>query len=147
MLIRFGAIIAVSTVAIVGCAVKPAQYSNQSDKSQPLEIVDVDLSCPDVDTPPREITATVKSVGTGTVTISARWMYEKTQPVNQTNQSLYANGPAITTFRIANPKVWPLGRYRVGILLNGREVQVRKFSITMSGPSTLTQRPECTFAH
>jgi hypothetical protein len=145
MLIKFGAIIAVSIVALAGCAVKPAYHLNQSDKNRPFEIVDVELSCPNVDTPPREIIATVKSIGTGTVTISARWMYEKTQPVNQTNQSLYADGPATTVFRIENPKVWPLGRYRVGILLDGREVQARKFTIMASGFSTLKQRQECTF--
>lgn len=62
-------------------------------------------------------------------TLGARWTYQDGQTVSDIAQSIRADGPATTTFRVHNPHDWPAGKYHVNILLNGKPVADRNFEV------------------
>ena len=83
-----------------------------------------------VDTP--VIYASVATTGrTASATLDARWRYLEGQGVlvNELSQTVAADGPAVTTFKVQNPNRWPVGRYNVQISLNGKPVASREFEI------------------
>jgi pyruvate/2-oxoglutarate dehydrogenase complex dihydrolipoamide acyltransferase (E2) component len=67
-------------------------------------------------------------------TLNAKWTYlEGTgQVIISTSQSITAEGPATTTFRIVNPNLWPEGKYKVDISLDGKEVATKQFDVKKS---------------
>lgn len=67
-------------------------------------------------------------------TLSAQWSYleGKAQPITQTDQQFSASGPAVTTFEVRNPNLWPAGKYQVVISLNGKPVSTQPFEISKS---------------
>ena len=78
------------------------------------------------------IYASVATTGhTAGSTLGARWRYLEGQGVlvNELRQTVAANGPAVTTFKVQNPNRWPAGRYSVEISLNGKPVASRDFEI------------------
>ncbi|MBU6246315.1 MAG: hypothetical protein KGN77_01050 [Xanthomonadaceae bacterium] len=84
----------------------------------------------------RTIYASVETRGkTDGVTLSARWSYleGKGQLVTAISQSIATDGPAVTTFKIQNPHLWPAGKYQVEIALDGKPVSTRSFEVTSSG--------------
>jgi hypothetical protein len=78
------------------------------------------------------IYASVATTGrTAGATLEARWRYleGKGMLVNELSQTVAANGPATTTFKVQNPNRWPAGRYSVEISLDGKAVANREFEI------------------
>ncbi|MEW9622891.1 hypothetical protein [Rhodanobacter geophilus] len=78
------------------------------------------------------IYASVATIGrTAGATLGARWRYLEGQGVlvNELRQTVAANGPAVTTFKVQNPSRWPAGKYSVEISLNGKSVARRDFEI------------------
>lgn len=78
------------------------------------------------------IYASVATTGrTASATLGARWRYLEGQGVlvNELRQTIAANGPAVTTFKVQNPNRWPAGKYSVEISLNGKSVATRDFEI------------------
>ncbi|MEW9571822.1 hypothetical protein ABQJ54_08665 [Rhodanobacter sp. Si-c] len=78
------------------------------------------------------IYASVATTGrTAGATLEARWRYLEGQGVlvNELRQTVAANGPAVTTFKVQNPNRWPAGKYSVEISLNGKSVASRDFEI------------------
>jgi len=78
------------------------------------------------------IYASVATTGrTAGATLDARWRYLEGQGVlvNELSQTVAADGPAVTTFKVQNPNRWPAGRYSVEISLNGKPVASREFEI------------------
>lgn len=67
-------------------------------------------------------------------TLSARWSYleGKGQLVSAISQSIATDGPAVTTFKIQNPHLWPAGKYKVEIALDGKPVSTQSFEIKAS---------------
>lgn len=67
----------------------------------------------------------------GGATLNARWSYLEGsgQLVSNISQSIATDGPAITTFQVHNPDLWPEGRYKVDISLDGKPVASRDFRI------------------
>ncbi|QAU24800.1 hypothetical protein EO087_13045 [Dyella sp. M7H15-1] len=67
-------------------------------------------------------------------TLNAKWSYLEgnSQLVTNTSQSIIADGPATTTFRVQNPNLWPEGKYKVDISLNGKQVQSKTFEVKKS---------------
>ena len=65
-------------------------------------------------------------------TLAARWSYleGKGQLVSNVSQSIATEGPAITSFEVHNPDLWPAGKYRVEISLDGKPVAKKDFTIT-----------------
>jgi len=65
-------------------------------------------------------------------TLNATWRYleGKGQLVSSISQSIATDGPAITTFKVQNPDLWPEGKYKVEISLDGKPVAQQGFEIS-----------------
>ena len=76
--------------------------------------------------------ASVATVGSSSgATLNAKWSYLEGggQLVSNTSQSVATDGPAITTFKVQNPDLWPEGKYKVEISIDGKPVASQDFSI------------------
>ncbi len=83
----------------------------------------------------KTIYASVATEGsTGGATLNAKWSYLEGQGqlVSSISQSIATDGPAITTFKVQNPDLWPEGKYRVEISLDGKSVAKQDFEIRKS---------------
>lgn len=83
----------------------------------------------------KTIYASVTTEGsTGGATLNAKWSYLEGQGqlVSSISQSIATDGPAITTFKVQNPDLWPEGKYRVEISLDGKPVAKQDFEIRKS---------------
>ncbi len=80
---------------------------------------------------PRDtIYVSVDTDGTASgATMTARWMFQDGQLVDEASQTLSATGPTVTEFHISKPDGFPVGTYTVVILLNGQEVESEEFEI------------------
>src|SRR5690606_32889341 len=61
--------------------------------------------------------------------LTARWLFEDGQVVDESSRSVAAGGAATTEFYISNPGGLPAGRYTVEIQLDGRTVETEEFTI------------------
>ncbi|MDA3933845.1 MAG: hypothetical protein PF630_05905, partial [Gammaproteobacteria bacterium] len=70
----------------------------------------------------------------GGATLNAKWSYlvGTSQLVSSISQSIATDGPAVTTFKVQNPDLWPEGKYQVEISLDGKPVAKQDFVITKS---------------
>lgn len=70
----------------------------------------------------------------GGATLNAKWTYlgGTSQLVSSISQSIATDGPAVTTFKVQNPDLWPEGKYRVEISLDGKQVAKQDFEIKKS---------------
>lgn len=62
-------------------------------------------------------------------TLTARWLYQDGQVVDESTQTIAPTGPATTEFHISQANGLPAGDYRVVILLNGAEVETKEFKV------------------
>jgi len=71
---------------------------------------------------------------TGGATLNAKWSYLEGQGqlVSSISQSIATDGPAVTTFKVQNPDLWPEGKYKVEISLDGKPVAKQDFAIRKS---------------
>ena len=67
-------------------------------------------------------------------TLNAKWSYleGRGQLVSSISQAIATTGPAITTFKVQNPDLWPEGKYEVEISLDGKSITKQGFEITKS---------------
>jgi type IV secretory pathway VirB10-like protein len=83
----------------------------------------------------KTIYASVDTSGTTeAATLTAKWSYLEGSGslVMSTSQSINADGPGTTTFRVVNPNLWPEGKYKVDILLDGKQAASKTFEIKKS---------------
>ncbi len=79
--------------------------------------------------------ASVSSTGhSSEVSLTAQWHYleGRGRLISEISQSLATDGPAVTTFQLHNPDLWPEGRYRVDILIDGKPATSQEFEIGKS---------------
>lgn len=71
------------------------------------------------------------SGSTDGATLNASWRYleGKGQLVSSISQRISTSGPATTTFKVENPNLWPEGKYKVDITLDGKQVASKNFEI------------------
>jgi len=63
-------------------------------------------------------------------TLNAKWTYlDKNQMIVSTSQSIIADSPSTTTFSMKNPDLWPEGKYKVDISVDGKQVASKTFEI------------------
>lgn len=77
--------------------------------------------------------ASVATVGSSSgATLNAKWSYLEGggQLVSNISQSVATDGPAVTTFKVQNPDLWPEGKYKVEISIDGKPVASQDFSIS-----------------
>jgi hypothetical protein len=80
--------------------------------------------------PDDTIYVSVDTEGTATgATLSARWLYEDGQIVDETSQTISPTGPSVAEFHISNPDGLAPGEYTVEILVNGETVESRDFEV------------------
>jgi len=80
----------------------------------------------------KTIYASVATEGsTSGAKLNAKWTYTEGAGVLVSNitQSIATDGPAITTFKVQNPDLWPEGKYKVEISLDGKTVADQDFQI------------------
>jgi hypothetical protein len=78
------------------------------------------------------IYASVTTDGTASNTpLAAKWTFAGATPmtVNEESKMLNTAGPATTEFHISKPDGFPVGKYKVEIMLNGAVVQSRDFEV------------------
>jgi len=72
--------------------------------------------------------ASVATSGDAGGTLAARWTFQDGQVVDETTQTVGA-GPAVTEFHVSKPSGWPVGGYKVEIMLNGAPAQSKEFRV------------------
>jgi hypothetical protein len=63
-------------------------------------------------------------------TVKARWTYgDEGQLVSEEETSIAPTGPATTEFHIARPSGWPVGKYKVEIIVDGTPAGTKDFEV------------------
>jgi hypothetical protein len=62
-------------------------------------------------------------------TISAKWTYQDKQTVKEQTESIAPTGPAATEFHISKAGLWPVGKYKVEIAVDGSPAGSKEFEI------------------
>lgn len=77
------------------------------------------------------IHVSVETVGEGSALLSARWTSRNGQVLGEANRMLHADamGPQTSAFTVSRPGGLPDGNYKVEILLNGKAVASKDFSV------------------
>lgn len=76
------------------------------------------------------IYAVVSTTGTApSAVLNAKFTYQDGQTVNESSQTIAPNGSAVTAFHISKPDGWPVGDYKVEILLDGTSAASKDFSV------------------
>jgi hypothetical protein len=78
--------------------------------------------------PTDTIYAAVTTTGSAPrATVTARFTFEDGQVVDESSQDLA--GPGVTEFHISKPDGWPVGRYQLEVLLDGKSVTTKTFEV------------------
>lgn len=59
----------------------------------------------------------------------ARWTFGEGQLVDESSQTIAPTGAAVTTFHIAKPDGWPVGKYNVAITIDGQPAASQSFDV------------------
>jgi hypothetical protein len=74
----------------------------------------------------------VEMNGSGpSATLTARWMYQDGQVVDESRQNITpTGGSTVTEFHVSKPDGWPTGGYKVEVLLDGASAGTREFKVS-----------------
>lgn len=61
--------------------------------------------------------------------LAAKWTYQDGQVVGEKTETIAPTGDATTNFKMSNASAWPVGKYKVEIMLNGVSAQSVDFEI------------------
>jgi hypothetical protein len=61
--------------------------------------------------------------------IAAKWTYQDGQVVKEQAETIAPTGPAATEFHISKPKPWPVGKYKVEIVVDGAPAGAKDFEV------------------
>lgn len=76
--------------------------------------------------------ASVDTTGSGTAKLDAKWTYHKggdIAVVQEDTMTITTMGPATNEFHVSKPDGWPAGDYQVEVMLDGKSVGTRKFTV------------------
>jgi hypothetical protein len=62
-------------------------------------------------------------------TISAKWTFQDGQTVKEQSESIAPSGPAATEFHISKKGLWPVGKYKVEVSVDGSPAGSKDFEI------------------
>jgi hypothetical protein len=71
----------------------------------------------------------VKTEGSGSGTLAAKWMFQDGQTVDQSSQSISPTGDAWHEFHVQKATAWPAGKYKVEVTLDGAPAGTKDFEI------------------
>ena len=80
-------------------------------------------------TPKDTIFASVHTTGDRSMKITARWIFQDGQVVDEHSETISPHGDAYTEFHIVKPSGWPAGKYTLHVLLDGAEAQTKDFTV------------------
>ena len=72
---------------------------------------------------------TTTSSGRANATVSAKWTYQGGVPVSTGEEKIAANGTATSTFHIAKPDGFPVGRYTIETSIDGKVSNSTSFDV------------------
>lgn len=72
--------------------------------------------------------ASVTTDGPNPGKLGARWTFQDGQVVHEETKDIPA-GPQVTQFQITKPDGWPVGKYKLEVMLDGAMVQSREFEV------------------
>ena len=80
--------------------------------------------------PKDQIFASIHTTGTApTTNLTARWTFENGTVVDERTENIASSGDAYTEFHIAKPSGWPKGKYTLHVLIDGKEVRTKDFTV------------------
>lgn len=120
----------------------PPQTTPPPPVSAPVSVTSVDLGNA-VDESGKKIThsvttfstkdtiyASVATTGSApTTTLMAKWTFGAATPVSESTETIAPDGNNVTTFHIAKADGWPVGAYKVEILMDGKSVATKDFTV------------------
>jgi hypothetical protein len=59
----------------------------------------------------------------------AKWTFQDGQTVTEDSQTIAPTGPAVTEFHISKRSRWPVGKYKVEIVVDGSPVATKEFGV------------------
>jgi hypothetical protein len=62
-------------------------------------------------------------------TLSAKWTFQNGKVVKQQSEAIAPTGPAATEFHISKPSPWPVGKYKVEIMVDSAAAGSKDFEI------------------
>jgi hypothetical protein len=62
-------------------------------------------------------------------TLAAKWTFQDGQTVKEQSQSIAPTGPAATEFHISKKGLWPAGKYKVEVSVDGSPAGSKDFEI------------------
>jgi hypothetical protein len=71
----------------------------------------------------------VKTEGSGSGTLAAKFTFQDGQTVEQSSQSITPTGDAIHEFHIQKASAWPKGDYKVEVTLDGVSAGTKDFTV------------------
>jgi len=74
----------------------------------------------------------VDTTGSGTAKLDAKWTYRKggeVSVVKEDSMTLNSMGPATNEFHVSKPDGWPAGDYDVEVMLDGKPVGTKRFTV------------------
>ncbi len=81
-------------------------------------------------TPSDTIYASVATDGAApSKTITAKWTFQSGQTVKEESDTIAPTGPAATEFHISKKSPWPVGKYKVEILVDGSSAGTKDFEV------------------
>jgi hypothetical protein len=72
--------------------------------------------------------ASVTTDGPNAGKLAAKWTFQDGQVVHEETKDIPA-GPQVTQFQITKPDGWPVGKYKLEVMLDGAVVQTREFEV------------------
>lgn len=110
--------------APAGVAVASVTLGNSANAAQTVSMAAKTFGTKDT------IYAAVATTGMApNAALVARWTFGDGQLVDESSQSIAPTGPAVTTFHVAKPDGWPVGKYKVAITLDGKPAASQDFEI------------------
>ncbi len=120
---------ATSSAPAIPAALSVARVTLGNSVGSDLEVIDASNSFTNDN---KTIYASVDTRGSSSgATLHAKWSYleGKGQLISSVTQSIATDGPAVTTFKLENPELWPDGKYQVEISLDGKPAATQAFLI------------------
>jgi len=62
-------------------------------------------------------------------TVTTRWTFQDGQVVHEEKKSVTTTGPAVHDFSISKPDGFPVGKYKLEVMVDGTTVQTREFEV------------------
>lgn len=79
--------------------------------------------------PSDTIYVSVKTEGAGQgAKLQTRWSYND-KVVEESSEMISPTGPAVTEFHLSKPDGWPVGSYKIEVLLNGIPAGTKSFEV------------------